>query len=289
MKIVKEVRLMQRLAKSIKREGKTIGFIPTMGYLHEGHLSLVREARKDTDVTVMSIYVNPMQFGPKEDYKRYPRNLKRDMRLAKSSGTDIIFVPLDKEMYPEGYSSLINVKDLNERLCGKSRPGHFTGVSTVVAKLFNIVMPSVAYFGQKDVQQAAVIKKMVQDLNMDTRIKVMPIVREPDGLAMSSRNVYLNKAERKDALSLYKALELAKGMINSGKRNAEEIISEMKKYIENTGSLRIDYIKIVDAEALKPVYKIKGRVLVALAIRIGNTRLIDNIVVNVKKPVTSNQ
>ncbi|MCX5657634.1 MAG: pantoate--beta-alanine ligase, partial [Candidatus Omnitrophica bacterium] len=159
MKIVKEVRLMQRLAKSIKREGKTIGFIPTMGYLHEGHLSLVREAHKDTDVTVMSIYVNPMQFGPKEDYKRYPRDLKRDMRLAKSSGTDIIFLPSDKEMYPKGYSSLINVKDLNERLCGKSRPGHFTGVSTVVAKLFNIVMPSVAYFGQKDAQQAAVIKK----------------------------------------------------------------------------------------------------------------------------------
>ncbi len=281
---------MQCLAKSIKREGKTIGFVPTMGYLHKGHLSLIREAKKDTDVAVMSIYVNPMQFGPKEDYRRYPRDLKRDMVLAESAGTDIVFAPLDKEMYPAGHLTSVSVKDLSERLCGRLRPGHFTGVSTIVAKLFNIVAPSVAYFGQKDAQQAVVIKKMVQDLNIDTEIKVMPIIREPDGLAMSSRNSYLNKTERKDALFLYKALELAKGMIcPGGKRDAKEIILEIKKYIGKIGNFRIDYIEIVDVETLRPIDKIKDKALIALAIWIGNTRLIDNIVVSAKKPETGNQ
>lgn len=283
MKIVKGVKSMQRLAKSIKREGKLIGFVPTMGCLHEGHLSLIREAKKDTDTVVVSIYINPMQFGPKEDYRRYPRNLNRDSRLAKSAGADIIFAPLDEEMYPAGHLTSVSVGDLSDKLCGRFRPGHFTGVSTVVTKLFNIVAPSIAYFGQKDAQQAVIVKKMVQDLDMDTKIKIMPTVREADGLAMSSRNAYLNKAERRNALSLYKALELAKGMIYpGGKRNAKEIISEIKKYIGKKGNFRIDYIEVVDVETLKPLDKIKGKVLIAIALWIGNTRLIDNIVVSIK-------
>lgn len=270
---------MQRLVKKLKSEGKTIGFVPTMGYLHEGHLSLARQAREDTDIVVMSIYVNPLQFGPKEDFQRYPRDLKRDVKLAKSVGVDIIFTPSDEEMYPPDYVTYVEVEKLTERLCGQFRPGHFKGVTTVVTKLFNIVKPDIAYFGQKDAQQARVIEKMVEDLNMDIKIKIMPIVREKDGLAMSSRNVYLSSEERKKAVSLYLALRKAEGLISQGEREPEKIIEEMKKILVKSGVSRIDYIEIVDSQNLKPLKKIKGKFLIALAVWIGKTRLIDNTII----------
>jgi len=284
MRLVKKIKSMQNLSNTYKRKGRTIGFVPTMGYLHQGHLSLARQADRDTDVVVMSIYVNPLQFGPREDFKRYPRDLKRDMRLAARVGVDIIFAPEDKEMYPQGHSTFVNVEKLSEGLCGKSRPGHFKGVTTVIAKLFNIVHPDIAYFGQKDAQQARVIEKMVEDLNMNTKIKMMPIIRESDGLAMSSRNIYLTKEERKDALSLYRALKIAEAMLKEGKSNQREIIARMKKSIANKPSYRIDYIGIVDAKTLQPKRRLEGKVLIALAVWFGKTRLIDNIVVNIKKP-----
>lgn len=274
---------MQRLVKRLKGEGKKIGFVPTMGYLHEGHLSLAKQARKDADVVIMSIYVNPLQFGPKEDFSRYPRDLKRDMRLAKEVGVDIIFSPEDKEMYPSDYVTYVEVEKITEGLCGRFRPGHFKGVTTVVTKLFNIVKPDIAYFGQKDAQQARVIEKMVEDLNMDIKIKVMPIVREKDGLAMSSRNVYLNPEERKRATCLYEALKKAEELISQGERDAKKIIGEMKKIVVKKGVSRIDYIEIVDAKNLEPLEKLKGKVLILLAVWIGNTRLIDNTIVDLKK------
>lgn len=282
MRLIRRIKSMQKLAKELKQKGKKIGFVPTMGYLHEGHLSLAHQAKKDTEVVVMSIYVNPLQFGPQEDFRQYPRDIKRDIKLARLAGVDIIFVPGDKEMYPEDYNTYVEVDKLTEGLCGKSRPGHFKGVTTVVTKLFNIVQPDIAYFGQKDAQQARVIEKMVEDLNLDIKIKVMPIVRESDGLAMSSRNVYLTKKERQDALSLYQALRLAFEMIKAGERKVKKIVLRMKKSIAKGPHYRIDYIEIVDAKTLEPVEKIKGKVLIALAVWMGKTRLIDNVIVNVR-------
>ncbi|MFN7169674.1 MAG: pantoate--beta-alanine ligase [Candidatus Omnitrophota bacterium] len=283
MRLIRKIKTMQILVRKFKEDKKTIGFVPTMGYLHEGHLSLARQARKDTDVVVMSIYVNPLQFGPQEDFREYPRDLKRDMHLAKGAGVDIIFAPEDKDMYPQDYVTYVEVEKLTEGLCGRFRPGHFKGVTTVVTKLFNIVRPDIAYFGQKDAQQARIIEKMVEDLNMDIKIKVMPIVREKDGLAMSSRNVYLDTEERKRAVCLYQALKKAEEMVYRGERDAEKIISEMKKIVAKGGVSRIDYIEIVECKTLKPVRKIKGKVLVALAVWMDKTRLIDNIIINIKK------
>jgi len=282
MRVIRKIKEIKKIIDKLKREGKTIGFVPTMGYLHEGHLSLARQARKDTDIVVMSIYVNPLQFGPKEDFARYPRDLKRDINLAKSVGVDIIFAPCDKEMYPPDYVTYVEVEKLTEGLCGRFRPGHFKGVTTVVTKLFNIVKPDIAYFGQKDAQQARVIEKMVEDLNMDIKIKVMPIVREKDGLAMSSRNVYLNPEERKRATCLYSALKKAEELISQGERNARKIIAEMKKIVVKNGVSRIDYIEIVDAKNLEPLKELKGEVLIALAVWMGNTRLIDNTKIKIK-------
>lgn len=271
--------MMARISQQVKRSGKVIGFIPTMGALHRGHISLAKAARKDTDIVVMSIFVNPAQFGPKEDFKRYPRNFKNDRKLARRAGVDFIFCPNKSKMYPGGFRTYVQVDGLSELLCGESRPGHFRGVVTVVAKLFNIVRPDVAYFGQKDAQQAIIIKRMVEDLNMPIKIKLMPIIRERDGLAMSSRNIYLSKTERDDARVLFQALNLAKRLINQGEKDARGIINSMKRIIGKKKTARIDYLEIVDPDNLMPVRFLKREALVTLAVWIGRTRLIDNIIV----------
>jgi len=240
-----------------------------MGFLHEGHLSLIREARKQTDIVIVSIFVNPTQFGPQEDYESYPRDLKGDTKKVDSAGGDIIFAPSSRDMYPDGYLTYVNVEGITETLCGFSRPGHFRGVMTVVTKLFNIVKPHKAFFGQKDYQQSVVIRRMVRDLNMDIDIIVLPTVREPDGLAMSSRNSYLSVEERKAALILYKSLIMASEMVKNGEMDAKKIFSEMKRTIQNEPLVIIDYIAITDPDTLKDIYKIKGKTLIALAVRIG--------------------
>jgi len=277
MKIIHSVADMQAEAEALRRSGQTIGFVPTMGYLHEGHLSLLRIARKRADVTVMSIFVNPTQFGPNEDLERYPRDFERDERLAREEGCDILFYPSTEEMYPYPYRTYVVVEEITHVLCGKSRPTHFRGVTTIVAKLFNIVKPHFAVFGQKDAQQVIVIKQMARDLNFNLDILTGPIVREPDGLAMSSRNAYLSADERKDALNLYKSLTEAKRLIEAGERDALKIKNAIERILRQGKSVRTDYIEIVDTTNLKPVEKIQGDVLIALAVFVGKTRLIDNI------------
>lgn len=280
MKLYKGIKSLRRDIIRVMRGGKSIGFVPTMGYLHEGHLSLIRKARKDTDCVVVSIFVNPIQFGPKEDFKRYPRDLKRDLGLCRINGADIVFIPAAESVYPPGFSTYVNVEGVTDTLCGASRPGHFKGVATVVAKLFNVVSPDIAYFGQKDAQQAAVIKKMVKDLNLDVKVTVMPTVREKDGLAMSSRNNYLKNGERKEALSLYGSLRMAKDLYAKGERDAGKITARMKDLIAKNKQSKIDYVKIVDIETLREVRKVSKKALVAVAVKIGKTRLIDNILLN---------
>lgn len=279
MKLVDSVSRMSMLSRILKKEGKSIGFVPTMGYLHEGHMGLVKVAKKHTDVVVMSIFVNPLQFGPKEDYECYPRDFKHDEKIANEAGVDIIFYPSVKEMYPEGYATYVEVERLTGGLCGASRPGHFRGVTTVVAKLFEIVKPDVAYFGQKDAQQAAVIGKMARDLNMSVEIKTIAIVREKDGLAMSSRNVNLSEAERGDALVLYQSLRKAESLVAGGERDARRIMKAMREMISQKPSVKIEYVSIVDAKELVEVDLISKEALVAVAARVGKTRLIDNIIV----------
>ncbi len=293
MKIIRSIKEMSNFSQMMHIKGKTIGFVPTMGALHEGHLTLIRQVHKENDIVVVSIFVNPIQFGPKwlwlkeakprssglEDYRRYPRNLKLDAQLCEKAGADVIFCPEAQQMYPGSYKTYVIVEDLSDCLCGKLRPGHFKGVATVVTKLFNIVNPDIAYFGQKDAQQAIIVKKTVGDLNIPVQIKVMPTIREKDGLAMSSRNAYLNKEERQDATVLYQALILAKNLIREGNINASDIIRKMRQLINKKKRAQIQYISIVDLKDLKPVDKIRDKVLVALSIWIGKTRLIDNIVV----------
>ena len=281
MKLIKSISSVKKQIKKAKKNGQRVGFVPTMGYLHDGHLSLVREAVKECDIVIASIFVNPSQFGAGEDYSRYPRDLKRDLRLAQQAKVDIVFTPSVKSMYSNGCQAYVSVEKLSKVLCGISRPAHFKGVTTVVAKLFNIVEPDTAYFGQKDAQQAIIINKMINDLNMNVRLKMLPIIREKDGLAMSSRNIYLNKTDRKNAAVLYKSLKEAKRSIKSGIRNSKKIIRVMQKMISSTPGARIDYISIVDTEGLKPAKEIKGRLLIALAVYFGKTRLIDNIIVKV--------
>lgn len=279
MKTIDNIPRMVTFSRMVKKEGKTIGFVPTMGYLHEGHLSLARTAKKLNDIVVMSIFVNPIQFGPNEDLDSYPRDLQRDEDLAATAGVDVIFYPSAKEMYPDGFAAYVNVEGLTDRLCGAKRPGHFKGVTTVVAKLFGIVKPDMAYFGQKDAQQAVVIKKMVEDLNMDVGIKVLPIAREKDGLAMSSRNKYLSDAERQDAAVLYRSLQAAELLIKGGEKNSKKIIQAIEAAIKAKPAVKIDYIAIVDPNDLRDVDTISGKALVALAVFVGKTRLIDNIIV----------
>ncbi len=281
MKTIDTIGRMQTLVKMLKKEGKTIGFVPTMGYLHEGHVSLMRAARSHTDVVIVSIFVNPLQFGPSEDCEKYPRDFNRDEELSRQAGVDVIFCPKKEDMYPGGYSTYVDAERLTEGLCGASRPGHFRGVTTVVAKLFCIVKPDMAYFGQKDAQQAIVIKKMVEDLNMGIDVKVLPTVREKDGLAMSSRNACLSKAERQEAVVLYESLKAAEGLVRKGVRDSKEIVEAMKKVIKAAPSAKIDYISIVHTKDLKDVETISDEALVALAVFIGRTRLIDNVLVKV--------
>lgn len=279
MKIISNIVKMRRFILKERKKHKTIGFVPTMGCLHQGHLSLIRQAKKDCDACIVSIFVNPIQFGPKEDYRIYPRDLERDSILAKSAGCDCIFYPQVKNMYPEKYLTYVNVADITDGLCGAGRPGHFKGAATVLAKLFNIVEPDIAYFGQKDYQQALVIQKMVKDLNMPLKIRVMPTVRESDGLAMSSRNAYLNARKRLEAAVLYRTLQKAKSEVLSGERDSRKIIREIKKEIMQEKSAKIEYIAVADAKTLEPLEYIKSKALLALAVWFGETRLIDNIVI----------
>lgn len=277
MTIIKNIAIMTQVARKQRHKGRSIGFVPTMGALHEGHLSLIRQARRENDFTVVSIFVNPTQFGPKDDFEKYPRNLKKDAMLCKKEKVDIIFYPNAREMYPAEFKTYIEVKELSDYLCGKSRPGHFKGVATVVTKLFNIVQPDKAYFGQKDAQQSVIINRFVQDLNIPVKIKVMPTLREKDGLAMSSRNAYLSPQERKDAVVLFRSLKLAQDLINKGEKNSRKIISNMRGLIKSKKSAKIDYIDIIDAKTLKFIDKITDNYLIVLAVWIGKTRLIDNI------------
>lgn len=279
VKVISDIETTRTYSARIKSSGKTIGFVPTMGYLHPGHLSLIRQAKKDCDVCLVSVFINPLQFGPQEDYKKYPRDLEVDSILVKSAGGDCIFHPRAEDMYGVGYSTYVNVEKLTDSLCGASRTGHFKGVTTVAAKLFNLIQPDIAYFGQKDYQQALVIRKMAEDLNMPLKIKVMPIVRESDGLAMSSRNVYLNAQERLEALVLGQSLQKAKEMMLGGERRSEKISAEIKKEIIQKKSARIDYIAVADINTLEPLEYINKKALIALAVYFGKTRLIDNIVV----------
>ncbi len=276
MDLVESVSRMMDLSRHWRQEGKTIGFVPTMGYLHEGHLSLVRQARRENDVVVVSIFVNPTQFGPGEDFERYPRDLKRDMGLLEPIGVETVFVPSVEDMYPPGYRTYVEVEDITTRLCGASRPGHFRGVTTVCCKLFNIVRPHRAYFGKKDFQQYVVLRTMVADLNMDLEIVPMPIVREPGGLAMSSRNTYLNQEERKAALCLSRSLKRAQELFAQGERRARVIREEVEKMIRAEPLANIDYVEVVDPDTFLPVEEVEKGTLVALAVKVGPARLIDN-------------
>jgi len=283
MRVITKVKEMQKVADELRKEGKIIGVVPTMGYLHEGHLSLIRIAKEKSDVVITTIFVNPLQFAPNEDYDKYPRDLERDVKLAQSAGCDIIFHPSVEEMYPENFLTYVEVEKLTKVLEGEFRPTHFRGVTTVVAKLFNITKPHIAVFGQKDAQQALIIKQMVRDLNFDIEIIVAPIVRESDGLAMSSRNVYLSESERKDATVLYQSLKLAEKLIEESERNSGVIISKMEELIKSKPTAKIDYIAIVDPNTLEKVENLsEGKeYLIALAVRIGSTRLIDNTLVKI--------
>lgn len=262
-----------------KREGLTVGFVPTMGYLHEGHKSLMQAARANNDKVVVSVFVNPMQFGPNEDLESYPRDFEKDSALCESVGVDLIFHPEPEEMYADGFCSYVDMNGLTGELCGKSRPIHFRGVQTVVLKLFNIVKPDRAYFGQKDAQQLAVIKRMVKDLNVDTEIVGCPIVREADGLAKSSRNTYLNPDERKAALILSRSLKLGRELIENGETDSKAVIKAITDSINTEPLAKIDYVDVVDFDTITPVDKIGKSVLVAIAVYIGKTRLIDNFII----------
>ena len=272
---------MTRFVKKARAKGKTVGFVPTMGYLHDGHMALVRNAKRENDMVVMSIFVNPAQFGPKEDYAKYPRDFKKDSRLAKKEGVDVIFYPAVKSMYLPNHSTYVTVEKLTTNLCGRSRPGHFKGVATVVTKLFNIVPADTSYFGQKDAQQAFIISRMARDLNIPMKIKVVPTVREEDGLAMSSRNVYLDGNERREAAALFKSLSLAKKLISEGERNSKKIIRAIKDFTTKNSSAKIDYVSIIDTDELKDIKTLKGRILIAIAAYFGKTRLIDNMILEV--------
>lgn len=279
MKIVGTVKEVREQVKEWKKQGLSVGFVPTMGYLHEGHKSLMDAARKGNDKVVVSIFVNPMQFGPTEDLATYPRDLDHDAALCESAGVDLIFHPEAEEMYEKDFCSFVDMTGLTEGLCGKTRPIHFRGVCTVVNKLFNIVTPDHAYFGQKDGQQLAVIKRMVRDLNMDIEIVGCPIVREEDGLAKSSRNTYLSPEERKAALILSKTVALGKELVKTEK-DANKVVEAMKKNIETEPLAKIDYVEAVDALSMVPVEKLEGTCMLAMAVYIGKTRLIDNTLIN---------
>ena len=278
MKIIESAKKMQALSESLRNQRKIVTFVPTMGYFHEGHLDLMREGRKRGDCLVISIYVNQTQFGPNEDFEQYPRDLERDRTMAEGVGVDVIFYPPTAEMYPPYYQTYVTVENVTNNLCGLSRPGHFRGVATICAKLFNLVKPHIAVFGKKDFQQLVTIKRMVQDLNMDLEVIGMPTTREQDGLAMSSRNIYLTPDERVSALSLSRSLKLAKGLYEQGERDAVKMIGEVRKHIESHPYTTIDYVQICDTTTMKDVVLLDGESVLVMAVRVGKTRLIDNYV-----------
>ena len=278
MIIIRDIKKMSQFSAQKKQSGKKIGLVPTMGALHDGHLSLIRKACQENDVTVVSIFVNPAQFGPKEDLKKYPRDLKKDVFLCSKEKVDAIFFPSSGQMYGKGFKTYINVEGISNKLCGRSRPGHFKGVATVVAKLLNIIRPDSAYFGLKDAQQAVIIKQMAEDLHFPAQIKLLPTIREKDGLAMSSRNAYLNEKERSQAPVLFRALNLAEKLIREKERNPRVIISRMRRLINSAKDAKVDYIAITDLKEFSPLKRIKGEALIALAVNIGKARLIDNLI-----------
>ena len=278
MKVIESVKKMQEFSEFLRNSGKKIAFVPTMGYFHRGHLSLMKEGRKRGDCLIISIYVNPTQFGPGEDLEKYPRDFESDGKLSEDVGVDVIFYPPDSEMYPEHYQTFVDVERVTNNLCGLSRPGHFRGVTTICAKLFNIVKPHVTVFGKKDFQQLVTIKRMVTDLNMDLDVVGMPTIRETDGLAMSSRNTYLKEEERESALSLSRSLKLAKELYDNGERNAGKIIDETKKFIEGHPHTKIDYVNMCDTTTMNDVEYLESEAVIALAVRVGAARLIDNYV-----------
>jgi len=280
MEVAETIKSVRRLVKAARSKGNKIGLVPTMGALHIGHICLIEKAVKGSDFVVVSIFVNPTQFGPAEDFEKYPRSFENDLEICRKAGVDIVFAPSPQEMYKKENLTWVNVEKLTEPLCGRSRPRHFRGVTTVCAKLFNIVEPDVAYFGQKDAQQAIVIKRMVADLNMPLEIVVCPTVREPDGLAVSSRNKYLSEQQRKDATYIYKSLKKCESLVEAGTTDSKTIIGEMKQILNQVSSIEIEYISIVDAESLQELERIAGKALAAVAVKIGSARLIDNIVVD---------
>ncbi len=280
MEVAKTIESVRSLVKAARSGDKKIGFVPTMGALHIGHISLIEAAVKECDFVVVSIFVNPTQFGPGEDFEKYPRPLEADLEMCRKAGINVVFTPTPEQMYSAENLTWVNVEKLTESLCGQFRPSHFRGVTTVCAKLFNIVAPDIAYFGQKDAQQAFVIKRMVADLNMPLEIVICPTVREPNGLAVSSRNKYLTEQQKKDAANLYKSLQKCRQMIDAGVKESTEIITEIRKILQQVPSIEIEYISIVDAETLQDIDRIAGKVLAAVAVRIGPARLIDNILVD---------
>ncbi len=279
MEIVRTVSWMKQIGRAARHEDRVLGFVPTMGALHKGHASLVQAAKAQCAPVVVSIFVNPKQFGPAEDFQKYPRTLESDRVLLESLGVDYLFAPPAEEIYPKSFRTLIDVEGLSNRLEGRSRPGHFQGVATVVLKLFEIVQPHFAYFGRKDAQQCRIVQQMAADLNLDTEIVVSPIVREPDGLALSSRNAYLSADDRRAATALYRSLEAVKAEIIAGQRDAAHLIATIRRLLDSEPGVRTDYVEIVDAESLEPVTLLRNRCFVLIAARVGKTRLIDNALI----------
>ena len=280
MEVAKTIESVRRLVKAARSRGEKTGLVPTMGAFHIGHISLIEAAVKKCDFVVVSIFVNPTQFDPGGDFEKYPRPLKDDLEICKKAGVDVVFAPTPQEIYPQQNLTWVNVEKLTEQLCGRFRPGHFRGVATVCAKLFNIVKPDIAFFGQKDAQQAIVIKRMVADLNMPVEIVVCPTIRQPDGLALSSRNQYLTEQQKKDAAYVYKSLQKCREMIDAGVTDSKIIIAKMREILNQASAIKIEYISIVDAEMAQPIDHVAGTVLAAVAVRIGSARLIDNILVD---------
>ncbi|MBS4173249.1 pantoate--beta-alanine ligase [Bacillus sp. FJAT-49736] len=281
MRVITTRKEMQEIAFNHKQNGEKVGFVPTMGFLHEGHLTLAKKARKDNDVVVMSIFVNPLQFGPNEDFETYPRDIKRDEKLAKDAGVDYLFVPSVEEMYPTTLSIQLSVQKRVNVLCGKKREGHFDGVVTVLTKLFHLILPNKVYFGLKDAQQVAVVDSLINDFFFPIELVAVETVREDDGLAKSSRNVYLSDQERIEAVQLHKGLQMAKVAISNGEKNVNNIIMELKKHIQTTTSGKIDYIEIYQYPSLEPLNKISGKIIIALAVHFSKARLIDNLILKI--------
>lgn len=283
MRVIRNISQMRQFSENIRTQGKRIAFVPTMGFLHEGHLSLIDYGRKNAHVLIISVFVNPTQFGEGEDLQQYPRDLGRDCKLARKAGVDVVFVPEVSEMYPKDFQTYVTVESLSQLLCGAFRPGYFRGVTTVVAKLFNIIKPHIAIFGKKDFQQWVIIRKMVEDLKFDIEVIGLPTVREHDGLAMSSRNGYLTKKERASALSLYQSLNMAEAMVASGEKDASQIVCKIKDFILSKPYTKIEYVKICSPDTLKDIETLEDKALLAMAVKVGRARLVDNALLEVAK------